>query len=109
MEQIVHICLKSAWETAQLGGEYRPDSFEQDSFIHASRPEQVLEVANRYYRGVGGLVILWVDPDLLHAGLRWESSDGQVYPHIYGALNLEAVVATTDLEADQDGIYRRMR
>lgn len=109
MQPIVHICQKSAWEAARLTGEYRPDSFEQEGFIHASRSEQVLEVANRYYRGVPDLVLLWIDANRLTAGLRWESADGQVYPHIYGALNLEAVIVATDFIADDDGIYRRMR
>ena len=108
VEQILHICKKVAWETAQQVGEYRPPSLEREGFIHASQAEQVLEVVNRYYRGAPRLVLLWIDLDRLQVELSWEAVEGQVYPHIYGPLKVEAVMAVTDFVADEDGIYRTL-
>jgi uncharacterized protein (DUF952 family) len=45
-------------------------------------------------------VLLWIDPRMLDAEIRWESSDGQVFPHLYGALNVEAVQAVQGFPAE---------
>ena len=89
-------------------GEYRAASLELEGFIHFSRPEQVLRVANAYYPGQLDLVLLWIDPQKLAAELRWESSDWDIFPHLYGALNLDAVVKVVDFAPDNDGIFRQV-
>ncbi|MEJ2600567.1 MAG: DUF952 domain-containing protein [Anaerolineales bacterium] len=90
-EMLVHICLRRDWERAVQTGLYRADSLDEIGFIHLSHPEQVQGVAERFYAGVQGLVLLWIDPKKLSAEIRWEQSDGQIFPHLYGPLNLEAV------------------
>jgi uncharacterized protein (DUF952 family) len=102
---IVHICERAAWVQAREIGEYRPVSLAAEGFIHASEPPQVLEVANRYYAGKQDLLLLWIDPQRLRPELRYEPADGELYPHIYGALNLEAVVAVDAFPPDEDGIF----
>ncbi len=104
---LVHICPRDDWQAAQAAGEYRAASLETVGFIHCSRPEQVLGVANSFYTGVPDLVLLWIDPARLSAKVRWELADGQLFPHLYGPLNLEAVVAVTGLFPDDDGIFRK--
>jgi uncharacterized protein (DUF952 family) len=105
---IVHICETRAWEEAQQRGEYRPASLESEGFIHASRPEQALQVANRFYTGQSDLLVLWVDPQRLRASIRYEPADGELYPHIYGVVNLEAVLRVLAFPADADGVYRHL-
>jgi uncharacterized protein (DUF952 family) len=103
---IVHIVEKRLWEQAQRVGEYRAVSFATEGFIHTSRPEQVLQVANRFYRDTPDLLLLWIDPQRLQAPLRYEASDGEIYPHIYGPLNLDSVMRVCELAPDGDGVYR---
>ena len=103
---IVHIVEKKVWEQAQQAGEYRAASLATEGFIHSSRPEQVLRVANRFYRGIPDLLLLWIDPQRLLAPLRFEASDGEIFPHIYGALNLDSVIRVCELAPDADGVYR---
>ncbi len=105
-KQIVHLCRRAQWEAAQATGEYRTASLEEVGFIHCSRPEQILGVANSYFRGTGDLVLLWINPQRVESEIRWEVSDGQVFPHIYGPINLTAVVAVSNLSPDVDGIFR---
>jgi uncharacterized protein (DUF952 family) len=105
---ITHIVEKSVWEEAQQAGEYRAASLAAEGFIHSSRPEQVLRVANRFYRDVADLLLLWIDPQRLLAPLRYEASDGEIFPHIYGALNLDSVVRVCELSPDADGVYRTL-
>lgn len=105
---IVHICPRSDWEQAQKAGEYRAASLAQEGFIHASRPGQVLGVANRFYRGHTDLLLLWIDPARLRVPLKIEAADSDTYPHLYGPLNLEAVVRVTPLPPADDGGYNRL-
>jgi uncharacterized protein (DUF952 family) len=110
---IVHICERQEWEAAlksavQAEGEYRAVSLEEQGFIHASRPEQALETANRYYRGRGDLVLLWIDVERLLPELRWEGATGEIFPHIYGPLNLGAVKAAIVFPPEGDGIFRKL-
>jgi len=105
---ISHICSRSAWEEAQMVGFYEAESLKVEGFIHCSRPEQILKVANLYFPEVTDLVLLWIDLQALTADLRWELSDGGVFPHLYGLLNLAAVIGVSDLVPDSDGIFRQL-
>ncbi len=95
---IGHICSPEAWEAAQAAGEYRPPSLDSEGFIHCSRPGQLPWVVTRYYPESTDLLLLWIDPEALEAELRWEGVEGgERFPHIYGRLNLGAVVAVESL------------
>ena len=103
---IVHIIPQADWQKAQTAGEYRAESLSSEGFIHFSRPEQAVDTANRYYAGRRDLLLLWVDSDALEVELLWELSHGDLYPHLYGPLNLEAVRRVTPFSPDEDGIFR---
>ena len=107
-ELLFHITTYTAWSAGQKSGEYRADSLGQVGFIHFSKAAQVLRVANDYYAGQQGLLILLVDPSKLKAELRWDPGSDQadeLFPHIYGPVNLEAVVGVFDFEPDADGKF----
>ncbi len=108
MDKIVHICLEEDWQATQTAGEYQAYSLQTEGFIHCSRPEQVVEVANRYYSGSANLLLLWIDPSQLAAELRWEASDGDVYPHVYGPINLNAIIQVTAFPPNADGVFRSL-
>ena len=103
---IVHICSRFAWESAEALGKYHADSLQREGFIHCSRPEQVLDVANRFYCGVPDLLLLWVNLSKLFAEVRWESADGDDFPHVYGGINCAAVSQAASFYPDEDGFYR---
>jgi uncharacterized protein (DUF952 family) len=104
MRTIFHITAEKAWREAQAAGVYAADSLAAEGFIHLSTREQVLRTAARFYRGQAGLVLLSVDPALLAAELRYEESEpGERFPHLYGPLNLEAVVAVHAFPPGPDG------
>jgi len=105
---ILHIAERGDWESAQRDGAYRPKGFADDSFIHCSTTEQVLSVANAFYRGRGNLVLLAIDESRLQAELKWEPpADGrasaELFPHLYGPLNLDAVERVLPFEPDAAG------
>ena len=108
MDQIVHICSRADWQAAQANGVYQAASLDTEGFIHCSRPEQVIAVANRYYTGSTDLILLWIDPTKLTAELRWEPSEGDIYPHQFGALNLDAIIRISDFPPDTDGYFHSL-
>ena len=112
---IYHITSRPAWQDAQQRGDYRAESLETEGFIHCSTKSQVLPVVENYYRGQRGLVLLMIDPALLASDLKWEPPsdgtpppgvpEGDLFPHIYGPINLDAIVKVFDLESDPNGKY----
>ncbi len=110
---IYHITSLREWREAQQRGEYRAASLESEGFIHCSTETQVLPVAEKYYRGRGRLLLLAIDPARLSSELRWEPPsggapppgvpEGEPFPHIYGPINLDAVVKVFDLEPGPEG------
>lgn len=103
---IYHIETEGRWRQALLDGEYVPENFESDGFIHCSALEQIAGVANKHYHGSHGLVLLCISQKLLDAEMLWEPTDGLYYPHIFGSLNISAVVATIPFLCEDDGTFR---
>jgi uncharacterized protein (DUF952 family) len=108
---IYHIAAAADWERAVRDGRYtmstRGLTLAEQGFIHASTADQVILVANAFYRGVPDLLLLVIDPERVGPEIRYESVPGQArpYPHIYGPLNLDAVVETRPFEPDPDGQF----
>ena len=108
MTVIYHLTTPEAWASAQAAGEYEAPSLAEEGFIHCSADEaQTLRVAERLYSGVTGLQVLDLDVVRLKAEVKREPSrSGEIYPHIYGKINLDAVVRVRDLALDADGSHR---
>ena len=106
---IGHICTCHSWEEAQTQGDYRAPSLETEGFIHCSQPDQVLTVANHLYQETPDLVILWIDPQKVENEINYEPGSDkplETFPHIYGPLNLGAVIAVYDFMPASDGVYQ---
>jgi uncharacterized protein (DUF952 family) len=104
-EKICHLCKVSDWETAQAAGSYEAASLDTEGFIHCSRPDQVIRVSNLYFHSAAGLLLLWIDPARVTETIRWEPVEGDTYPHIYGILNLDAVIKAVPLTPRSDGSF----
>jgi uncharacterized protein (DUF952 family) len=108
---IYHIALAADWANALRDGAYttstRGMSLAEQGFIHASTERQVAFVANSYYKGLPGLLLLVIDTARLTASLRYDDVPGsdEPFPHIYGPLNPDAVIDTVPLEAGSDGTF----
>jgi uncharacterized protein (DUF952 family) len=108
-ECILHATSRTAWSDAQKNGEYAADSLAGQGFIHCSKMRQILRVANLVYANQHGLVLLVIDPALLSSELRWEPGVDlaiQLFPHIYGPINLDAVVDVLTFEPGMDGRFQ---
>ncbi|MGW0179997.1 DUF952 domain-containing protein [Nocardia sp. NPDC003345] len=107
---LVHLCTPGEWATAQQLGAHRPPSLVSEGFVHLSTPAQVHLPANRLFAGRDDMVLLRLDPARLGAPVRWEpgvpgDDPDMRFPHLYGPLPVEAVVAVREYRPGPDGRY----
>ena len=110
MPIIFHIAQREAWarrEEQSAAGFYRPEKFPIEGFIHCSTRDQVIKVANIRFRGQTGMVLLCIDTNKVTAEIRYENLEGgqELFPHIYGELNTDAVVQVAEFEPGVDGYF----
>ena len=92
MAIIYHITTKEWWEKFEGLDYYESPTFNQETFIHLSKPEQVGGVLDRYYTGQTGLLKLHVDIEKLEAALQYElATNNELFPHLFGSLNKSAI------------------
>lgn len=78
-----------------------------DGYIHLSTAAQLTETVDRHFAGQAGLHLAAVDLGSFGDTLKWEESrGGQLFPHLYGPLLLETVIAYGPLERDAGGKVR---
>ncbi|GAA2657174.1 DUF952 domain-containing protein [Paractinoplanes durhamensis] len=109
---ILHICPRATWEDALTKGVYEGDTLATQGYIHCSTAEQVSGPATALFRGRPDLLLLHIDESRLPVEVTWEEGDpphpdGNLFPHIYAALPLDAVVAVTEYHPDADGTFSR--
>jgi uncharacterized protein (DUF952 family) len=104
MKTILHITQRQRWEEAKLVGSYRAESLETEGFIHCSLPQQFVKTANRFFANQKDLVILCIDSDRVTGEIRYEG-EKELFPHIYDALNVNAVFKEVDLNPGNDGMF----
>lgn len=96
---------RSAWITAQDQGRFQGSEVDlRDGYIHLSTAAQARETCRLHFAGQAGLVILQIEAAALGEPLRWEPSrGGQLFPHLYGALDPAKVVSAQPLEPNAQG------
>ena len=87
-----HLVADDEWRLAEAAGAYAPATLEREGFIHLSTSDQLPRTAERFYAGRTDLVVVTVHEDRLRAPLRYDPADGEEFPHLYGPLNLDAVI-----------------
>ncbi len=101
---ILHIAAQSDWQQGLDAGEYRAASLDTEGFIHASGDEdQLRQVVVNLFAGRTDLLVLDIDIRQLSPGiqvLREPAPSGEIYPHIYGPINLDAVTQVRTLIPD---------
>ena len=112
---ILHLLSRESWLEAQSHGQLVAPSVATEGFAHCSTEHQIVDVANKYYRGASNMVLIHIDPTKLTSTLKFEPPahiDGSpalpheaLFPHIYGPINLDAVIKVTDFSCDEQGSF----
>ena len=75
MAMIFHIAPKEKWTKSRSKGQYTEESLQSEGFIHCSTAEQVVDTANRHYKGQDGLVLLSIDTSDIVSVIAYEKED----------------------------------
>lgn len=106
MARIYKILPRAEWTRAAAEGRFEGSAVDlADGFIHFSTGAQAAETARRHFAGQGDLIVLAIEADDLGEALVWEPSrGGDLFPHLYGALAADKVLALTEAPLDEDGV-----
>ena len=104
---IYHILPQAVYTALDKTQPYRADSLDSEGFMHCTgAPGLLVWVANRFYRQTSGpFVVLCIDEARIASPVRWEESDGNFFPHIYGPLDWRAVEQVIDFPRTDDGTF----
>ena len=104
---IYKILADAAYDAAKSEGRFMGTSDDlRDGFVHFSAAHQVAGTLAKHYAGQEDLLLLAVDPDKLGSDLKWEESrDGELFPHLYAPLPLEAILSAEPLQLDDDSVH----
>lgn len=108
--KIFHIISRDEWHQAKKEGVYEPVSLDNEGFIHCSKADQLLDVANAFYKNQDHLLILRIDSTKVSSEIKSEPPleapmSNLLYPHIHGPLNLSAVEAEIEFTPKEDGTF----
>jgi uncharacterized protein (DUF952 family) len=111
---ILHITTHKEWEKALSEGEYTASSLKSEGFIHCSTLKQTVNTANLFFNGQNGLALLCIDENKLKSECKYEDPTGggnhdpragNLFPHVYGPINISAVLKVVDFPADENGVF----
>jgi uncharacterized protein (DUF952 family) len=105
MSRLYKIVEASAWEAAIRAGTFVGAEVDlKDGYIHLSTAAQAAETARLHFAGREGLLLVAVEAQALGDALRWEPSrGGDLFPHLYSALNPDLAVETRRLALNAQG------
>jgi uncharacterized protein (DUF952 family) len=105
-DPIIYVLISGVdYQKSLASGSYTPESLANAGFIHASPAAQLTRVANKYYKEVEDVRVLIVDLAKITSPVKWEPATGGLYPHIYGPMNMDAVVRQCAIHPGLDGVF----
>jgi uncharacterized protein (DUF952 family) len=104
-EYIYLLSSQAEYQQALNKGSLTRDSLQSEGFIHATPRSQLSRLANKYHKETIQPLILEVDKELVSSNIKWEPATGGLYPHIYGELNINAVVKVEEISPNEEGYF----
>lgn len=109
---VTHIANVNDWEAYRFVNYYKPKYYEQYGFIHCSTLSQTEDSLNKYFKDIDTVIILIIDIKKLKSKLKFEQPSSpedtrinELFPHIYGSINKDAIEKVIKLEKNPDGNF----
>jgi uncharacterized protein (DUF952 family) len=101
-----HLTPTEVWERQKDTSTYFPQSYSEEGFIHCTNGlDELVAVGNRYYReDRRPFLVLILDVSKIESPVQYDDSE-QVFPHLYGPLNTNAVVGLLLAKREEDGTF----
>ena len=111
MDKIYHITTNENWSLAVGKGLYDFCALKTEGFIHCSTFSQVVATANRFFKEADNLIVLELKSDEIHSEIRFENLQvgDEKFPHIYGPVELGAVVGIYKLTKNDRNLFSSLR
>ena len=104
---IIYTATCEEWDKIKTQTEFSSEDYSIEGFIHCSYPNQTVWVLNKHFRNQEKVMLLCIDPELLKS--NWISEDlkskGEEFPHIYGNINIDAIVEVFDIQSSIEGLF----
>ena len=105
-EHIYLLSSQAEYQQALSIGSLTRESLQSEGFIHATPRSQLSRLANKYHKETVQPLILVVDKKLVSSDIKWEPATGGLYPHIYGELNINAVIKIEEISPNENGVFQ---
>lgn len=107
---IQHITTQKDWTLAKEKKEYDFCALKKEGFIHCSFPEQTIATANRFFTNISDLLVLDIDSSKCQSEIKIEKAFDidESFPHIYGPINIDAVVKVNRLVKSEEGRFTHL-
>ena len=93
------------WHTAESLGYTQTALDEGDGYVHLSTRAQVAETLMLHYPDQQDVRLLEYITEEMGSPVRWEESrGGQLFPHLYSTLRIDAATRIWTLELGPDGV-----
>jgi uncharacterized protein (DUF952 family) len=107
-EMIYHLTLDMVWRDAQEKGYYSPSTLASEGFVHFSKKDQILRVANTFFKNQSSITLIVVNQGKLTSQVKWEPGSDkpdELFPHVFGIINLDAVEKVYFLRLGKNGLF----
>ena len=108
MRLAYHGTPKKYFQSLDASTPYVPEPFAREGFIHTTEGREAASITlTKYYKSSGEpWVVLYIDQDRVTSPIRYDDL-AQVFPHIYGPFNRDAIVAVRDIGRAPDGTFMK--
>ena len=108
MRLAYHRTPKKYFESQDPSRPYVPEPFTREGFIHTTEGREAVSITlTKYYKSsTERWVVLYIDQDRVRSPIRYDDA-AEVFPHIYGPLNRDAIVAVKDIRRASDGTFMK--
>ena len=100
---ILHCMKKETWQERKNKQFWGKRNIEAEGFIHCSTVEYFWRVAPNFKEINEELLLLCIDESKLKSEVRYDC--GRFYPHVYGLINNDAVIAVLPFLRNENGDY----
>ena len=106
MKLAYHGTTKKYFDSLDPAQPYVPEPYASEGFIHTTEGREAASITlTKYYKASGEpWVVLYIDKDRVTSPVRYDDP-AEVFPHIYGPLNRDAIIAVMDIDRAPDGTF----
>ena len=105
-KHVYKICTYAEWSQAKKNSKFIGSKKDVlDGFIHLSNKDQLSGTFKKYYLNQKDLILLKINALNLRSLVYEQSSDGNIFPHLYEPLDLSNVIEEYKINLNENGTH----